>query len=205
MARRGDQLREHILWTAKDVFLEMGFERASMDVLAARAETSKRTLYAHFDNKDTLFLAVVGFVRELHLGRMGQPQDYGHDPIEAVTRYCLRFQQQLVWVQSVRTCRLVVAEAERLPRAAADYYDAVFATARRDLAAFAAAHWELPEPDALGVSDEILTGAVYSRFVAVLFGAAEPTAERIDAAPSSADPDYERIRRIVATVLDSRG
>ncbi|AHH17344.1 transcriptional regulator, TetR family [Nocardia nova SH22a] len=205
MARRGDQLREHILWTAKDVFLEMGFERASMDVLAARAETSKRTLYAHFDNKDTLFLAVVGFVRELHLGRMGQPRDYGDDPIEAVTLYCLRFQQQLVWVQSVRTCRLVVAEAERLPRAASDYYDAVFATARRDLAAFAAAHWELAESAALGVSDEILTGAVYSRFVAVLFGVAEPTAERIDAAPSAADPDYERIRRIVATVLDSRG
>ena len=32
MARRGDSLTEHILWTAKDVFLEMGFERASMDL-----------------------------------------------------------------------------------------------------------------------------------------------------------------------------
>ena len=32
MARRGSELREHILWCAKDVFLEQGFERASMDV-----------------------------------------------------------------------------------------------------------------------------------------------------------------------------
>jgi hypothetical protein len=32
MARRGEKLSEHILWTAKNVFLEMGFERASMDV-----------------------------------------------------------------------------------------------------------------------------------------------------------------------------
>ena len=33
MSRRGDKLREHILEAAKDVFLEMGFERASMDVV----------------------------------------------------------------------------------------------------------------------------------------------------------------------------
>jgi len=59
MARRGDKLREHILWIAKDVFLEMGFERASMDVVAARAETSKRSLYAHFESKEKLFLAVI--------------------------------------------------------------------------------------------------------------------------------------------------
>ena len=35
---RGDQLSEHILWIAKNVFLEVGFERASMDVIAARAK-----------------------------------------------------------------------------------------------------------------------------------------------------------------------
>jgi AcrR family transcriptional regulator len=63
--RRGDKLREHILWTAKDVFLELGFERASMDVVAARAATSKRSLYAHFESKDKLFLAVVDIAREL--------------------------------------------------------------------------------------------------------------------------------------------
>jgi hypothetical protein len=32
---------------AKDVFLETGYERASMDAVAARAGTSKRSLYAH--------------------------------------------------------------------------------------------------------------------------------------------------------------
>jgi hypothetical protein len=37
MARRGDALREHILWVAKEVFLELGFERASMDDVGSRA------------------------------------------------------------------------------------------------------------------------------------------------------------------------
>ncbi|MEU7784849.1 helix-turn-helix domain-containing protein [Amycolatopsis sp. NPDC049159] len=37
MARRGAALREHILDTAKAAFLEDGFERTSMDAIAARA------------------------------------------------------------------------------------------------------------------------------------------------------------------------
>src|ERR1700704_2001960 len=36
---------------------QRNFERASMDVVAARAETSKRSLYAHFESKEKLFLA----------------------------------------------------------------------------------------------------------------------------------------------------
>ncbi|NKY87439.1 TetR/AcrR family transcriptional regulator [Nocardia veterana] len=203
MARRGDRLREHILWTAKDVFLELGFERTSMDVLAARAETSKRTLYAHFDNKDTLFLAVVGFIRGLHLARLRTPEEYGDDRIEAVTRYCVRFLQSLVWIQSVRTCRLVVAEAARVPQAAADYYDALFGTTRRNLAAYLGAEWSLPDAEAFAAVDDILGRAVYPRFTAVLFGVAEAPAEWPDDLPGPTDPDYRRIHRIVTATLDA--
>ena len=80
-ARRGDKLREHILWVAKDVFLEMGFERASMDVVAARAETSKRSLYAHFENKEKLFLAVIELVRGGAIGKVHNVQIWTDRPI----------------------------------------------------------------------------------------------------------------------------
>jgi AcrR family transcriptional regulator len=43
----------------------MGFERASMDLVAERAATSKRSLYAHFKSKDKLFLAIADLVRAL--------------------------------------------------------------------------------------------------------------------------------------------
>jgi AcrR family transcriptional regulator len=91
MARRGDKLREHILWVAKDVFLEMGFERASMDVVASRAETSKRSLYAHFESKEKLFLAVIELVRGLFLSRLRMPADYSEKPAEALTLFCGRY------------------------------------------------------------------------------------------------------------------
>src|SRR5437764_9189298 len=95
--RRGEELRRHILFVAKDVFLETGYERASMDTVAARAGTSKRSLYAHFESKDNLFLAVLDLIRELYLGRLKTPDAYAADPAEAVTLFCARFLQLMVW------------------------------------------------------------------------------------------------------------
>jgi AcrR family transcriptional regulator len=54
LARRSDN-RERILETAYQLFYERGFTRISMDEIAARAGITKRTLYNHFDSKDTLF------------------------------------------------------------------------------------------------------------------------------------------------------
>jgi TetR/AcrR family transcriptional regulator, mexJK operon transcriptional repressor len=44
---------------ALEVFLEAGYEAASMDAIAARAKVSKATLYARFASKDELFEAVL--------------------------------------------------------------------------------------------------------------------------------------------------
>ncbi len=50
-----------ILDAASAVFLREGFERASVDVIAAEADVSKRTIYNHFADKRALFLAVIGY------------------------------------------------------------------------------------------------------------------------------------------------
>lgn len=50
--------RAAILEAGKQLFLELGFERASMDAIAAAAGVSKITVYSHFQDKDTLFRAV---------------------------------------------------------------------------------------------------------------------------------------------------
>ena len=91
MARRGDQLREHILFIAKDVFLELDFERTSMDVISSRAQTSKRLVYAYFESKEKLFLAVIELVRGLFLLRFRQAADYSDQPAEALTLFCGRY------------------------------------------------------------------------------------------------------------------
>jgi TetR/AcrR family transcriptional repressor of mexJK operon len=49
--------RRQILAGARDVFGELGFERASVDLIAARAGVSKATVYNHFEDKKGLFVA----------------------------------------------------------------------------------------------------------------------------------------------------
>jgi AcrR family transcriptional regulator len=46
-----------ILAAARAVFGELGFERASVDGIAARAGVSKATVYSHFQDKSALFVA----------------------------------------------------------------------------------------------------------------------------------------------------
>ena len=110
MAKRGSELREHILWCAKDVFLEQGFERASMDLVSNRAQTSKRTLYAHFESKEKLFLAVIDLVRGLFLGRLQTPAEYADSPLEALTKFSSRYLEILLYQASIQMLRMSMAE-----------------------------------------------------------------------------------------------
>ncbi|WP_412515324.1 TetR/AcrR family transcriptional regulator [Actinomadura madurae] len=57
--RRSEAKRAAILDAAEDRFLADGYERASMDVIAARAGVSKRTVYDHFGEKSAVYLRVV--------------------------------------------------------------------------------------------------------------------------------------------------
>lgn len=52
--REKEERRHSILQAAREVFLEKGFFRATMDDVAERAEVSKGTLYLYFESKETL-------------------------------------------------------------------------------------------------------------------------------------------------------
>ena len=54
-----DSSYEAALWGRAKVFLEAGYENASMDAVAAAAEVSKQTVYRHFGSKDALGIEIV--------------------------------------------------------------------------------------------------------------------------------------------------
>src|SRR6202040_993891 len=56
---RAGEVEERILDAARKVFLECGFEGASIDEIAKAARSGKPTIYARFANKRALFTAVV--------------------------------------------------------------------------------------------------------------------------------------------------
>lgn len=199
--RRGEELRRHILFVAKDVFLESGYERASMDTVAARAGTSKRSLYAHFESKDRLFLAVLDLVRELYLGLLRTPGDYAEAPAEAVARFCGRFLQLMLWEPQVRTCRLSIAEAERLPGSSRAYFDAIHVSTRDRLSAYVREHYGIAEPEASALAEDLLGRSVLPRLFRTLLSVEDPIKDRPEDATLSRDVDLDAIRLTVAAVL----
>jgi AcrR family transcriptional regulator len=56
---RAGEVEERVLDAARQVFLERGFEGASIDEIAKAARSGKPTIYARFANKRALFTAVV--------------------------------------------------------------------------------------------------------------------------------------------------
>jgi AcrR family transcriptional regulator len=71
-----DERRDRIVRAAKLVLLEKGLDASSMDDVAARAGTTKPTVYAHFKSKDELFSAVVEYMKGLFLGKLRSPDVY---------------------------------------------------------------------------------------------------------------------------------
>jgi len=59
--------RDAIHSAATTLFLRLGFEGTSMDAIAAEARVSKQTLYRYYQNKETLFVAVLSQLALHHL------------------------------------------------------------------------------------------------------------------------------------------
>lgn len=115
--------RDAIVGAATRLFLESGYGAVSMDAIAAEAGVSKRTVYSHFENKETLFAAVMS-----HLcSSMGGP---AHDegipdgpPEQVLTDFGRKLLTMLSSPQALALYRVVTAEAPRLPELGAVFYE----------------------------------------------------------------------------------
>ena len=202
MGRRGDELSEHILWTAMEVFLEAGFERASMDVVATRAGASKRTLYAHFESKENLFLAIIELVRGLILEKLRFPGESSQEPAEALTTFCARYLRLLRYEPAIQMCRVSVAEAARFPQGAVRHFDAVFAEVDSRVSAFLQTTYGLTGSVGDEESSRLLGRLLYPRLLRALYGIDDLT-KSFD--PESPVPAVElaSIRKAVDDTIES--
>lgn len=165
----------------------MGFERASTEELAARAETSKRTLYAHFENKENLCLAVIELTIDLFLSKLKATGDYSHSPAEALVLFCGRFLEILLFARTIRMCRLSMAEAARFPQASARYFDVIFSTTHKRSSAYLKENFALSTRVSSEAAQELIGRVTHPRFPRALFGIVpsnQPAGLRSHAAPS---------------------
>jgi AcrR family transcriptional regulator len=117
---------EAILAAAADLFLEKGYDSTAMDEVAARAEVSKQTVYAHFGTKDALFLAMA---RHLTGGAVAShralvdPILTGDDPAASLTSFGREMLRIVLSPRLMRLRRLAIAEAVRFPEFGATVFE----------------------------------------------------------------------------------
>ena len=203
MARRGEELRTHILYAAKAVFLEHGFERASMDQVAAHAQTSKRTLYAHFESKEALYLAIVDYVRSVTLERLQTPADYPGPPLEALAQFLARFMQATLHGPAIQMARMSIGIASRFPDGAAEYFDVAFQGVTAHLVAHLRGALRLSPRTAQDAANALLGRILVPRFLRALF-AVDPLPPAVPLPPDAPPPspaDLHLARELVTEIV----
>lgn len=115
--------RTAILNCADEVFLEKGFQGASMSLIAARLGGSKGTLYNYFSSKEELFLASV----TRHCAKLRELMSKIADEHKSVplTLYSVgRNYLEVVFSEDVvRKFRMIVGEATRTPELGQAFFE----------------------------------------------------------------------------------
>jgi AcrR family transcriptional regulator len=131
--------RDAIIDAAAHEFLEQGYGAASMDAIARRANVSKATIYSHFENKHTLFGAIMTTRCQGVIPLFDSGDLVGRSPEEVLTAVAKRFLGFLTGHSAALALyRVVVTEAPRSPELGRAFYENGPARAAGALAAYLA-------------------------------------------------------------------
>jgi AcrR family transcriptional regulator len=141
------EVDERILDASRKVFLERGFEGASIDEIAAVARAGKPTIYARFPDKRALFTAVVMSDVVSRITQFTGEVPTGGTIEERLARLATASVQSTLGPERLGLMRMAVAEARRFP----DLAGTVSQTAR-ELSTEVAARYlgEMMQSDPLG-------------------------------------------------------
>lgn len=110
-----------ILDGARQVFLNLGFDGASMGDIARAAGVSKGTLYVYFENKAELFSALIADERR-HAKRDFQLDPQSTDVPADLRRYGRNLLAYVSRARNIRSVRTVIAIAEKFPQVGREFY-----------------------------------------------------------------------------------
>jgi AcrR family transcriptional regulator len=181
--------RRQILDGARKVFMDLGFDGASMNEIARSAGVSKGTLYVYFADKSRLFEAIM-HEEALEHGKVVFDFDPACDPATTLREFGKAYNELLCRPGGGSAIRTVMAIAERMPDVGRRYYEQVLEQTINRLAEYLQVH---VAPGDLAIDDCQLAASQYmevckaSLFLPFVFQAAPaPSAERIDQVVESA-------------------
>ena len=181
--------RRQILDGARKVFMDLGFDGASMGEIARSAGVSKGTLYVYFADKNSLFEAIVE-EESLEQGKIAFNFDPARDVETTLREFGRAYIQVLCRPSGGSAVRTVMAIAERMPEVGRRFYEHVLQKTISRLADYLAVH---VKPGDLAIDDCQLAASQFiqmcqaSLFLPFVFQVAPaPTAERAEQVVDSA-------------------
>ncbi len=184
--------RRQILDGAGKVFMDLGFDGASMGEIARAAGVSKGTLYVYFADKNRLFEAIVE--REmLDQQKVVFNLDPGRDVATTLRDFGQTYIELLCRPGGGSSIRTVMAIAERMPEVGRRFYEQVLENRINRLAHYLQAHArteELDIGDCKLAAEQFMLVCQASLFLPFIFQAAPPpSAERIARSGRKRDAD----------------
>lgn len=145
-------------------------------------------------------------VRDLSLQQLGTPDPDAPDARAAAADYCARFLQLMVWESQVRTWRVTIAQASRVPESAHEYFEQIFGTAIRRLADHLESRTPVDPALAWDAAYDLVALTVLPRLMRTLLGVEAPLPGARPPTPEQvADSvDLPRIRAAVDLVVPGR-
>jgi AcrR family transcriptional regulator len=178
--------RRQILDGAQKVFMDLGFDGASMNEIARAAGVSKGTLYVYFADKNRLFEAILED-EALQKSKVVYNLDPERDVETTLREFGRAYIGAMCRPGGGSSIRTVMAIAERMPDIGRQFYEKVLAKTFSRLADYLQARIE---PDQLAIEDCELAAAQFMQMCqATLF---LPFVFQAEPAPSA-----ERIARVV--------
>lgn len=120
---RGVARRQAFLHAAREVFLEHGYEAASVNDVVRMAGGSLATLYAQFGNKEGLFLAFMQDQHDRFAREMRPPSSVDGMPLEEALQVVgEHFLRRLLARDSLAFFRVMVSEGRKVPEPLRRYF-----------------------------------------------------------------------------------
>ena len=131
------EVEERILDAAQKVFLERGFEGASVDEIAEVAHAGKPTIYARYPHKEAIFIAVMErMVRRrtetLAAGRLSA--EVGSTIEQRLTIFATLILKTALVDETIDLVRAAIAEARRFPNLASSVHRLVRERGAKEIA-----------------------------------------------------------------------
>ena len=116
--------RQRILEGARRVFLQDGFDGASIGDVVRAAGVSKGTLYAHFPSKEKLFEALIIEDRRKQAEALFTLDENDQDVVRVLRRLGRTFLDMLLSADNLDFLRIVVGASTKFPQLGKVFYEA---------------------------------------------------------------------------------